>query len=157
MDGNGIKVTPSELEALSGYKFNVKQNNAIELFARGLTYRQVAEEVGVSQQCLANWNKLPGFKESVELFRTAYTSKRLREFDGKMGQLELDAIETLAEIMKDKEQKIPDRLAAARAILAHQNGRKAQNDNQILVSFNGMPAVGAVENQVIAGEVAGNG
>jgi len=153
MDGNGIKVTPSESEALSGYKFNVKQNNAIELFARGFSYRQVAQEVGVSLQTLANWNKLAGFQESVELFRHAYNSKRLKQFDGRMGQLELDAIETLAEIMKDKEQKIPDRLAAARAILAHQNGRKAQSDGQVMVSFSGMPAIAQAENKFIPGDV----
>ena len=147
---DGIK-SPSN----DGYKFNTRQSNAIELFARGFTYDQISEELSVDRKTLARWKKLPGFEETVELIRHAVNSKRLKEFDGRMGQLELEAIEVMAAIMKDPNAKVPDRLAAARGILTHQNGRKAQSDNQVMVSFGGMPVISSAENKFIEGEVGG--
>ena len=155
MAESAIKVTPATTEQVAGYKFSAKQNLAIELFARGFTYREISAQVGVTTPTLTAWMKLPGFSESIDFYRQSVVSKRLKELDSKMGQYESEAVEFLASTMRDSEQKISDRLNAARMILAHQNSRKQMADNQVMVSFGGMPVIGKAEGNILTGEVSG--
>lgn len=55
---------------MSRRRLNEKQWAAIALLAQpkrgGMTYKQIAEEVGVSEQTLHNWRKLDHFNEEVK-------------------------------------------------------------------------------------------
>ena len=134
--------------------FTPKQHEAIALLARGNTQECTAETVGVARQTIATWMKKPEFKSAIELYSQKAIARREKSVDAKMSQLELKALETL-EVLMDSAVKEADRINAARAVLAHQNSRRHESNNGVLVNFGGLHFLGSPSmNDTVEGDVA---
>lgn len=133
--------------------FSPKQHEAIALLARGNTQECTAQTVGVTRQTVAEWMKKAEFKKAVELYSQKSIARREKSIDAKMSQLELKALETLEELLNTA-QKDSDRINAARAVLAHQNSRKSEANNGVLVNFAGLQFLGSPSvNDTVEGDV----
>ena len=142
------------MEEAGTTRFSPKQNEAIALLARGCTYDQAAEGASVNKYTVAKWMKSPDFRAAVDLVSQKAIAKREKTIEAKMSQLELKALETLEDLMKNA-TKDADRINAAKAVLAHQNGRKVESSASDVVNFLGMSLPGSpkMEN-MITGDVA---
>ena len=133
--------------------FTPKQHEAIALLARGNTQECTAETVGIGTTTLTRWLKKPEFKSAIELYSQKAIARREKSVDAKMSQLELKALETLEEILANA-QKDSDRINAARAVLAHQNSRRQESNNGVLVNFGGLHFLGSPSmNDTVEGDV----
>lgn len=129
-------------EADNTPRFTPRQQEAISMLARGCTWKQTAETVGVHVDTIASWNRKPGFKQAVDAVCQKSIALREKSIEAKMTQLEIKALETLEELMVNA-QKDSDRITAARAVLAHQNGRKMEAETGTMVNFLGMTLPGS--------------
>lgn len=141
-------------EAETTTRFTPKQNEAIALLARGNTWKQTAEEVGVHIDTIANWNRKPEFKQAVDMYSQKAIARREKTVESMMSSLELEALKTLQELMQNA-QKESDRIKAAQTILSHQNSRKTESNNQMLVNFAGLQFLGSPKpDDIVAGDIA---
>lgn len=139
--------------AITTSPFTPKQNEAIACLARGGKWEEAARAAGVHVQTIANWMRKPEFKQAIDVYSQKSIARREKSIESKMTQLELKALETLEEIMNNA-QKDADRVNAAKAVLAHQNSRKSESNNGLLVNFAGLQFLGSPKpDDIVTGDV----
>lgn len=132
-----------KLKAEAENNFSAKQELAISLFGQGKTWNEVSEIVGISLPTISRWrNTLPGFKEKVRMLQMQNNSVILANLEDSMCAAENKAIIYLTSLLEDDGAKTSDRINAAKALLSHQNSRKAHEDGQVIVAFEDAPLPG---------------
>ena len=131
---------PAELPSEEHYAFTRKQQQAIELLARGGSNNETASSIGVNESTIRKWLKsTPGFAESVEISRAMLPTIRHDELMKKVPELEHKAVEVLQELLESCDNPLV-RLKAAQ--LALDLKTKVQGNGSIQVSFAAMPEPG---------------
>lgn len=134
-------------------RFTPKQNEAIACLARGSKWEDAANAAGVHIQTIARWMRVPEFKQAINDYSQKSIARREKTVEAKMSQLELKALETLEELMQNAE-KDSDRIKAAQVVLSHQNSRKTESNNQMLVNFAGLQFLGSPKpDDIVTGDV----
>lgn len=134
-------------------RFKPKQNEAIALLARGTTWQKTAEAVGVNIATIAAWNRKPEFKQAIDQYSQKSIARREKTVESLMSSLEVEALRTLQELMQNA-QKESDRIKAAQVVLSHQNSRKTESNNGLLVNFAGLQFLGSPKpDDIVTGDV----
>jgi len=140
-------------EADNTSRFTPKQNEAIALLARGSTQEQAAQGVGVTRQTINGWMKKPDFQLAVDQYSQKSIARREKTVESLMSSLEVEALRTLQELMQNA-QKESDRIKAAQVVLSHQNSRKTESNNGLLVNFAGLQFLGSPKpDDIVTGDV----
>lgn len=144
MEADNTNITP---------RWTPKQNEAIALLARGTTWQKTADAVGVNIATIANWNRKPEFKQAVDQYSQKSIARREKTVESLMSSLEVEALRTLQDLMQNA-QKESDRIKAAQVVLSHQNSRKTESSNQMLVNFAGLQFLGSPKpDDIVTGDV----
>lgn len=101
----------SDLMRIGGLDLSPNQQKAIVLLARGGKIKDVAKEVGVTEQTIYNWKTDTQFMEDLKDETRSY----LEESRLRLASLTLPAIETLAMLLNSKNPAI--QLKAVQEIL----------------------------------------
>lgn len=83
-----------------------KRALAIKFLCDGYKVQDISKQIGISVAQLRQWNKEPAF------LKDRYVEMQLR-----MGEMAQEALETLREVMNDKEARAGDRVKAAAEVL----------------------------------------
>lgn len=86
--------------------------------ALGHRVKDAAHELAIPKATSYNWSRSPSFRSKVGELRAELLSQAV----GKASSAATQAIETLSELMQDKEQRAGDRIAAAKAVLTSLQG-----------------------------------
>ena len=140
-------------EIESTVRFTPKQNEAIACLARGNTWKQTSETVGVGMTTIASWCKKPEFKQAIDQYSQKSIARREKTVESMMSSLEVEALKTLQELMQNAE-KDSDRIKAAQVVLSHRNSRTTEGNNQMLVNFTGLQFLGSPKSDdIVTGDV----
>lgn len=130
------QVLPTEVKEL-----NPQQRQAVLLLAQGMTGRETASRVGVTEETVSRWRSQPEFAASLNrCFGEAIevVQNRLRSLAG-------DALGTIEEVMRDQDAPPAVRLSAATALL-----RLLPEDAFAITKVGPTDAQGVVTEQEIA-------
>jgi transposase len=86
--------------------------------ATGCRVKDAATELAIPRTTSYRWSRSPSFRSKVGELR----AELLGQAVGKISEAATKAVETLAELMQDREQKAADRIAAAKALLTSLQG-----------------------------------
>jgi hypothetical protein len=86
--------------------------------ATGCRVKEAATELAIPRTTSYRWSRSPSFRLKVGELR----AELLGQAVGKISEAATKAVETLAELMQDREQKAADRIAAAKALLTSLQG-----------------------------------
>lgn len=84
------------------------------LVAGGKSVRNACAESGISESTAYRFSSTPEFKQRVAELRTLATDEAV----GRLSRLASEAVDTLAEIMRDKGARPSERAAACKTVLA---------------------------------------
>lgn len=108
---------------------------AIELFARGKTGKEISKEIGISEVSISKWKRNPEYMARLQQTAESYTALKVMSVEDKLSALENEAINTLKELLSsNKSDNV--RLKAAQLILQHKNTRKPEGEGSMLINFN---------------------
>lgn len=86
--------------------------------ALGHRVKDAATELAIPKATSYNWSRSPSFRVKVGELRSELLSQAV----GKVSAAATQAVDTLATIMQDQDQKAADRIAAAKALLTSLQG-----------------------------------
>lgn len=134
-------------------RWTPKQNEAIACLARGGKWEEAARAAGVHIQTISNWMRKPEFKQAIDQYSQKSIARREKTVESLMSSLEVEALRTLQDLMQNA-QKESDRIKAAQVVLSHQNSRKTESSNQMLVNFAGLQFLGSPKpDDIVTGDV----
>ena len=96
-----------------GAKLPHKQENAIVALIASETVEKAAQHIGVAPSTLYRWLSDKEFKKSYREAKAVCVSQAI----GRLQQISFEAVETLRQLMLNKETPSASRVAAARTIL----------------------------------------
>lgn len=96
-----------------GERLSRKQEQAIAALLTQPTLQAAAASVGVNPMTLTRWHRLPVFKDAYRAARREAVSQAIAAVQRATN----DAVQTLRDVMTDRECPPASRIAAARAVL----------------------------------------
>ncbi len=111
-------------------KLGARQRMAAELLGCGVTRREAAERLGVSERTITNWRGLSGFQEAADEAERAFVA-----------QMRPRAWDVFSKHLEDEDKKIAQQ-AAGQVLKMAESMMAQESEKAVYVWFSNMPRPG---------------